>query len=193
MSSIAKRCKECRIEKPFDQFSVIRKQNGRVHLYPYCLDCAREKSKREYWNNIPRHRENKAKNYAKNRERDCAYARTYRSTHKEKNAEINKSWKTANRAKVTAAQNARYKLNRIATPPWLSFIDKLRIAELYELAHAKTMQTGIKQHVDHIFPLRGKGFCGLNVPWNLQIVDASVNVRKHANVSPEFANSLWGR
>ena len=63
-------------------------------------------------------------------------------------------------------------------PPWLT---KQHIAEMdavYERARAATVSTGVKHVVDHIHPLNGKNFCGLHVPWNLQVLTAVENLKK---------------
>jgi len=51
--------------------------------------------------------------------------------------------------------------------------------EAYHLADLRTRITGIKWNVDHVIPLQNKKVCGLHVPWNLQVIPASENFRKH--------------
>lgn len=67
----------------------------------------------------------------------------------------------------------------LATPPWVKNED---ILTYYLEARRLYLSTGISHHVDHIIPLRGKNVCGLNVPWNLQVIPAKDNLRKHNKV-----------
>lgn len=96
-----------------------------------------------------------------------------------------KRYRKSNLPKVNAADAAKIKRRKHATPKWLSWFHLLQIEEFYELAAAKTMQTGIEYHVDHIVPIKGKKVSGLNVPWNLQLLTARENMRKHAKFTEE--------
>lgn len=58
-----------------------------------------------------------------------------------------------------------------ATPPWLNEAQLKEMANIYYTA-------GKTEHVDHIVPLKNPLVCGLHVPWNLQILDAKVNMTK---------------
>jgi hypothetical protein len=62
-------------------------------------------------------------------------------------------------------------------PDWA---DKEKIKEIYLEAAKKSAETGIKHHVDHIIPLRGKNVCGLHVHTNLRVITAIENLQKGA-------------
>ena len=87
------------------------------------------------------------------------------------------------------ARRRSLKLN--ATPPWLTAIHEAQMQEMYDIARARTVQTGIEHHVDHIHPLKGKGFNGLHVPWNLQVITASENLSKRNNLPKEEQHLMW--
>jgi hypothetical protein len=80
-----------------------------------------------------------------------------------------------NKAKYVAAARSREKRIKIATPPWA---DLKAIEQFYIRAAEVTKLTGIKHHVDHIYPLKSPIMCGLHVEANLQIIPAAVNLRK---------------
>lgn len=64
------------------------------------------------------------------------------------------------------------------TPKWLSKEQIKEIASFYVMAKELEKVFTWKQCVDHIVPLQGKTVSGLHVPWNLQILSASMNIEK---------------
>ncbi len=64
-----------------------------------------------------------------------------------------------------------------ATPPWLSKEQKKAYYAVYSRAKRLRKQ-GRNVQVDHIVPLISKYVCGLNVPWNIEIIDAGPNGAK---------------
>lgn len=66
-----------------------------------------------------------------------------------------------------------------ACPPWadLEAIDKI-----YSEAKRLSRETGIKHHVDHIYPLQSKVMCGLHIAMNLQVLPDVVNWKKHNHI-----------
>lgn len=81
--------------------------------------------------------------------------------------------------------NAQYQARKIqAMPHWLSSEQKDGISKMYSLAKKLEGLCGISYHVDHIVPLRGDNVCGLHVPWNLQVLAASMNMSKSNKHDP---------
>lgn len=61
----------------------------------------------------------------------------------------------------------------------LSAEDSEAIAYFYEAVKVLHKYNKGTYHVDHIVPLNGKTVSGLHVPWNLQILTAEANMKKH--------------
>jgi len=78
-------------------------------------------------------------------------------------------------------RNARYfgQLQK-ATPSWLP-IDAFRVIN----RDMRAMRAaGRNVHRDHIVPILSPIVCGLNVPWNLSLIDAGANIHKSNHFWP---------
>lgn len=81
---------------------------------------------------------------------------------------------------VCAYNSAKRRADKkFATPKWLSKLQLIEIKEFYKKAKEITKLTGVNMEVDHIIPLTSDKVCGLNVPWNLQIITEFENISKH--------------
>lgn len=143
--------------------------------------------------------------YAENqelREKTLAMNKVYRDANKESKALKDREWCLANPEKVKAktkrwnakhpdclASNRRMRQASQAkrTPAWLTKDDEWLMREAYHLARLRSGSTGIKWHVDHIIPLRGKKVSGLHVPSNLQVIPAKFNyLASNRNMNKSF-------
>ena len=77
-----------------------------------------------------------------------------------------------------------------ASPNWNDEFNSFFIKEIYHLSSLRSEVTGIKWHVDHIVPLRGKTVSGLHVWNNLQLLPASENLKKN-NKHVELDRSVY--
>jgi hypothetical protein len=82
---------------------------------------------------------------------------------------------------------------RNASPPWLTAEHKDQIASFYNLASKMTEITGVPHHVDHIDPIQGANFCGLHVPWNLQVLTSQENTSKSNRENRKIIYLLCGQ
>lgn len=69
------------------------------------------------------------------------------------------------------------------TPLWAN---EFVIKQIYLDCHLISEMTGIKHHVDHIIPLKGKKVSGLHVENNLRIIPASENLIKSSKLIEEL-------
>lgn len=152
------------------------KAYGAIHrANPENRKRASERTRAWYDKNKIRAKETSARWIANNPGKNAAYSKAYRTRHPEKRRIVSREWKERNPGKVAADRMFRLATELMATPKW---VDRSAIDSIYKKSAEVTMATGIKHHVDHIYPLRGRGFVGLHVPWNLQILTASENCSK---------------
>lgn len=102
----------------------------------------------------------------------------YRAAHKDQNSARAKRWRERNPSKHLAKSMAYAGGRLVRSPRWLTADDFWLMNEFYLTAKERSKATGVKHHVDHVIPLRGKSVSGLHVPSNLQVVQAETNLRK---------------
>lgn len=155
-------CPKCKESKPFCDF---HKHTGKpFDLAIWCKVCAKANSKKNYKQQDPTVRLEKK--------------RSWQDNNRQHVNEYNDAWRRRNPDKHAARQAERRARKNQATPKWLSSQDRESIQSVYKLAKRLEKTFGVKYHVDHIIPLKGENVCGLHVPWNLQILESSLNLRK---------------
>lgn len=152
-----KTCSKCKEQKLFSEFYKDKsRKDGLDYNCKFCIKENRELNKTEIVS--------KRSAYERaNKDKIISYRRKHREKYPEKYA-------------VKVAKRKASKLN--ATPNWLTKEHVSQIEELFICARMFKLYTGQEYHVDHIIPLRGENVCGLHVPWNLQVLEASENLKK---------------
>ena len=105
-------------------------------------------------------------------------ARKYYWNHVDKVRAAHRSWCEANPGICNALRAKRHAAKLQATPPWLTTEQLKQITQFYIEARRLFELDGVRRHVDHIYPLQGKTCSGLHVPWNLQILTKTENLKK---------------
>ena len=178
---MTKVCTKCLIEK---SLSAYHKRPSRpIGVVSSCKDCVAKKDAVKWAAKKERmsatNKEWRAKNQA--RVRESIYR--WRKENADAFHAINKKSRAKHFDRVMASNGKRRAVEKRATPAWANMFF---IAEAYRLARLRTKLTGIKWHVDHIVPLKGKTVCGLHVENNIQVIPAQVNVRKNNQLIEEM-------
>lgn len=139
-----------------------------------CVECMaqRYKERAEFL------KEKKKENYKKNKDSILDYQKQYYEENKEQIKKYRKQWGKQNRGLLNAHSKQRKVAKKQRAPKWLTEEDHFLILQFYIEASNRTKEEGISYHVDHIVPLQGKLVSGLHVPWNLQVLVATENMRK---------------
>jgi hypothetical protein len=157
-----KTCPKCEQDKSLADFHKNRNsKDGHAHM---CKPCAIQNTKFYY--------------DLRDRDERLEVKRAWQDKNREHVNFYNDSWRKNNPEQHAARQAERRARKNKATPNWLSEDQRKATKDIYKLSKKLERLFGVKYHVDHIVPLKGENICGLHVPWNLQILEASLNLRK---------------
>ena len=145
-----------------------------------CVECLREDwvTDNERRKRLPKSEAAKAagrRYYEKNRELVKAKAL---ARPKEQVRAFRKRWDQNHVDEKRINTSNRKRRHRMATPAWLTYLQKQEMKQLYLIARQLTQTTGVRYVVDHIVPLRSDVVCGLHVPWNLRVITQDENLQK---------------
>ena len=141
-----------------------------------CTECLKGHYKRWRKENRDKNLAYRRELYARHREKLSQKALERYRANKDARLEYASRWRKRNGDKLLSYAIKRDRRISRATPNW---VDEKEIAAIYAEARRRTIETGVKHHVDHIVPFQGKIASGLQVQWNLRVVTWMENTSKN--------------
>lgn len=172
MMTKTKRCLECEEHLPLDAFNKHKRQKD--GLQQTCRVC----QKLYYKANKTSILEVQKVWIEANKDKVSHHKKAWKSRNKDFVKNYNGSYRKANLPRYAFYASQRELQRKMATPCWLTEDHKQQIKSFYDHAADCYAVSGQKYHVDHIVPIKGKNVCGLNVPWNLQVLPSDLNEKK---------------
>lgn len=165
-------CTACKLIFPLANF--YKHKHSKKGYTSQCKQCTLCVQKTNL--NTQRKREQGKRYYIKNKSHVAMKNKEWSLKNPEKSKAIKDRWWKNNRGKVNAQTAKRHASKITQTPEWANLS---AIKQIYIECHEISKETGIKHHVDHIVPLRGKLVSGLHVENNLRIIPAVDNMSKN--------------
>lgn len=163
-----------KLDPDYMERNKLRNKTHRESLTPEIKQQQAIERKNRYDNDKALFSERKRLSREKHPDTNSAYYKHWNATHKEYLKEYRKrNW---DKQLFYASKRRAKKLQ--AMPKWLTpeELDSIRL--IYGECKRISIDTGIVHNVDHIYPLQGKDSCGLHVPWNLQVITKTDNLKK---------------
>jgi hypothetical protein len=185
---VTKKCSRCLEDKQVSDFGKL--SSSRDGLQYHCRPCIKLK-KAAFRKNNPESVKRSIKKWKQNNPEKARSGQNRGFTnYYRKNKDVHRGrvldWLERNPGKRAFYNAWRRFVEAEQTIP-LSEAQKNEMKLIYAEARRITKETGVTHHVDHIFPLAGGNCSGLHVPWNLQIIPATENVRKSNKVPHDRA------
>ena len=153
-----------------------------------CLECLKESSanrinefkvyqKTWYKENSKKIKEKTQSRYlaVKSTSEEIAIRKNWMANNVEKMREYRKNYRLSN---LFISANATQRRNAQKKKALVLWANESKILDMYKLAENLSKKTGIKYHVDHIYPLQSNFICGLHCEANLQVIPAIENIKK---------------
>lgn len=183
----AKLCRSCNTVRDVSEFGPhIRTADGLSAMCNTCRQMYRNENKEttnkdrmvRYRANIDIERLRVKEWWLRNKKTARQASKNWRTANPDAQKRAEQYWRLTNPHKHAAMSAKRHAAKRNRTPAWLTTEQLSTIEALYRHASELTCITGFAWHVDHIVPLQGVTVSGLHVPWNLQLLPASENIKK---------------